>query len=111
MSAAKAVFSPLASLSQNTFQWHTGSPSTTLVFATLGIVLCSFFLLRTRTNGKIRDLGGIPLITAWTFFTKRWDFVDGHFSSTGGKMYRFRVLQVSRFDFLPTRSMTCLSIV
>ena len=26
-------------------------------------------------------------------------------------MYRLRVLQVSRFDFLSTRSITCLSIV
>jgi hypothetical protein len=106
MSAVKAIFSPLARLSQNPSEWHTESPSTTIVFASLGVLLCSFFLFRTRTDGKIHDLGGIPLVTAWTFFTKRWDFVRGHFASTGGKMYKFRVLQVGCFDFLPTSSLT-----
>ena len=103
MSAVKAIFSPLARLSS---EWHSESPSITIIFACLGVVLCSFFPLRTRTNGKIHDLGGIPLVTAWTFFTKRWDFVYGHFASTGGEMYKFRVLQVRCFDFLPIRSIT-----
>lgn len=91
--SVKAMFSTLVPLSQNPSEWHAKSLSTTIVFGTLGIVLCSFFLLRTRTNGKIYDLGGIPLVIAWTFFTKRWDFIRGHFANTGGKMYRFRVLQ------------------
>jgi len=99
MSAVKAIFSPLARLSQNPSEWHTESLSTSIVFASLGVLLCSFIFFRKRTDGKIHHLGGIPLLTAWTFFTRRWDFVRGHFASTGGKMYKFRVLQVGCFIF------------
>ncbi|KAJ7168194.1 cytochrome P450 [Mycena crocata] len=39
------------------------------------------------------DLGGCPILSAWLFFTKRYDFMFDTFKRTGEKMFRFRVLQ------------------
>jgi len=104
MSAFKATFSPLARLFQNTSEPSTDpllTTITTFIVATLAVALYSIFFLQTNTDGKIHDLRGIPFVTAWTFFTKRWDFIRGHFERTGGEMFRFRVLHVRCLDFLP----------
>jgi len=62
----------------------------------VGIVvpLLLFFSLRSTSNGKVYDLGGIPVLTAWTFFSKRFDFIQSNFKKSGGTIFRFRVLQV-----------------
>jgi cytochrome P450 len=73
-----------------------GSPTEYNVWvlaAALIVPLSSFLLLRTTTDGKITDLGGIPIATAWTFFSKRYDFVQANLRRTGGLPFRFRVLQ------------------
>ncbi|KAJ7461023.1 cytochrome P450 [Mycena galericulata] len=44
-------------------------------------------------NSKVYDLGGYPLLSAWLFFAKRYDFMCGTFKRTGQNMFRFRVLQ------------------
>ncbi|CAK5279453.1 unnamed protein product [Mycena citricolor] len=53
--------------------------------------------LRTRLAPKdsetIHQLGGLPLLSAWLFFTQRYDFLIDTFKKTGQKMFRFRVLQ------------------
>ncbi|KAG6827320.1 hypothetical protein H0H92_012228 [Tricholoma furcatifolium] len=52
-----------------------------------------FFLLSRPQN--IHDLSGISFLTAWPFFTKRYDFMWANFKKTGAKMFRFRVLHHS----------------
>ena len=97
MSTFKATFSPVVRLLPNPVEWGIETHIITIAIATLGIILGSSYVLRTKKDGNVYDLGGIPIVTAWTFFTKRWDFLRGHFSYTGGKMFRFRVMQVSLF--------------
>lgn len=63
-----------------------------LIFSTL-----SFYLLRTTSDGKLYDLGGVPILTAWSFFSKRYDFIRMNFKRSGGLPFRFRVLQVHNF--------------
>ena len=73
--SALATFSPLAHILQIYQQERfTESPLITITtFIVVTLSVASVFLLRTNTDGKIHDLEGIQLITAWTFFTKRWD--------------------------------------
>ena len=97
MSAVKVTFSPLARLTHPS-GWGVETHITTIAVAILGIILASTFLLHPTKDGNIYDLGGLPLITAWSFFTKRWDFIHRHFATTGGKMFRFRVVQVGFTD-------------
>lgn len=97
MSTLKATFSPVARLLSNPSEWSVETHVGTAALATLGIILGSAYVLRTKKDGNVYDLGGIPIVTAWTFFTKRWDFLCGHFAKTRGKMFRFRVMQVSLF--------------
>jgi len=67
------------------------------LLATLILTIFSFYLLRTTSDGKLYDLGGIPILTAWTFFSKRYDFMRDNFKLSGGLPFRFRVLQVCHF--------------
>jgi len=71
-------------------------PTQSAVFFTaLAIVLITLATLLRPSKSKagVHDLGGIPVLTAWTFFTKRYDFLRKHFNS-GKKYFQFRVLQV-----------------
>ncbi|PPQ75528.1 hypothetical protein CVT24_013234 [Panaeolus cyanescens] len=67
-------------------------------WTTAGVVLVltvlSSLILRngSRKNDKVRDLGGFSVMTAWSFFTKRYDFVRNHFKSTSGGPFKFNVL-------------------
>ena len=99
MSSLKVTFSPVARLLPDPAEWGIESLShiVTIAIITLGIILGSSYILRTKKDGNVYDLGGIPIVTAWTFFTKRWDFLRCHFADTRGKMFRFRVMQVSLF--------------
>ena len=99
MFTLKATFSPVARLLSTPSEWGIETHIRTIAIATLGVILGSAYVLRTKKDGNVYDLGGIPIVTAWTFFTKRWDFLRGHFANTGGKMFRFRVMQVSLVNF------------
>ncbi|KAF8890286.1 cytochrome P450 [Gymnopilus junonius] len=44
-------------------------------------------------KGSIRHLGGIPIFTAWTFFSKRYDFLWKHFRESAAPHFKFQVLQ------------------
>ena len=70
---------------------------TALACVVLATALATFSFLRPRSTGKenVYDLRGIPIITAWTFFTKRYDFFREKFKESGGRAFRFKVLQVS----------------
>ncbi|KAF8815722.1 cytochrome P450 [Phlegmacium glaucopus] len=60
----------------------------------IGIGLLALFLSRYLTlkdgNGAIRKLGGFPIFTAWTFFTKRFDFIWANFGND--PHFKFKVL-------------------
>jgi hypothetical protein len=62
-------------------------------------LLATLFLYRYLTarkeKGNIRQLGGFPVFTAWTFFTKRYDFIWSNFESDPSPHFKFNVLQVS----------------
>ncbi|KAF9482298.1 cytochrome P450 [Pholiota conissans] len=45
------------------------------------------------TKGSIRKLGGFPVLTAWSFFTKRYDFLWSNFAKSADPHFRFQVLQ------------------
>lgn len=70
-------------------------PTQSAIFFTLavGVVMTLATLLRpSKSKAGVHNLGGIPVFTAWTFFTKRYDFLRKHFNS-GKKYFQFRVLQ------------------
>lgn len=60
-----------------------------LIFGTV-----AYRTLTPKERGTIRSLGGIPVITAWTFFTKRYDFLWHHFNHVPEPMFKFKVLHV-----------------
>ena len=70
------------------------SPCLTATLVGIFVPLLLFFTLRSTSDGKVYDLGGIPVLTAWTFFSKRFDFIQSNFKKSGGTIFRFRVLQV-----------------
>ena len=95
MVAANAAFSPLVQFLPATLHWNTNSLPIPAIVAGLVVVLMSAFFLRSTKGDMIHDLGGIPVLTAWSFFKKRFDFLQGHLKKSGGMMFRFRVLQAS----------------
>ncbi|PPR02168.1 hypothetical protein CVT24_011356 [Panaeolus cyanescens] len=48
--------------------------------------------LTPKAQNKIHSLGGIPVITAWKFFSKRYDFLWEHFNRISEPMFTFKVL-------------------
>ncbi|KAJ3502212.1 hypothetical protein NLJ89_g8989 [Agrocybe chaxingu] len=64
--------------------------------STVSAVLLAVYvyrLLAPSAKGSIKQLGGIPIVTAWTFFTKRYDFLWSHFKKSTDPHFRFQVLQ------------------
>ncbi|PPR06515.1 hypothetical protein CVT24_002629 [Panaeolus cyanescens] len=49
--------------------------------------------LSSKDKSNVRQLGGIPVFTAWTFFTKRYDFLWKNFRSIPDPIFKFKVLQ------------------
>ncbi|KDR79795.1 hypothetical protein GALMADRAFT_136397 [Galerina marginata CBS 339.88] len=92
MAAANASFSPLAQFLANPSEWTSNTPLQA-IFGAVAVILLSTLLLRSSSNEKVYELGGIPIVTAWTFFTRRYDFIQDRFKESKGKMFRFRVLQ------------------
>src|SRR5260221_8473984 len=44
-------------------------------FTCLIFPLSCCYLLRTTSDGKIYDLGGLPILSAWPFFSMRYGFM------------------------------------
>jgi sterol 14-demethylase len=65
-----------------------------VVLLALGTLYTYFFPSQSEAR-KIHQLGGISIINAWTFFTKRYDFLRSNFNKTGHALFSFKVLQVS----------------
>ena len=53
------------------------------------------YLVPKDEKGAIRKLGGFPILTAWSFFTKRHDFIWENFRSDPSPHFKFNVLHVS----------------
>jgi sterol 14-demethylase len=84
---------PFAKVFAQLSQWWV-STSLIPIFLALSIaILPIVFRSSSRSDDKIHDLGGFHLVTAWAFFSKRYDFLQGHFKDTGLKIFRFRLLQ------------------
>ncbi|KAF9546460.1 cytochrome P450 [Agrocybe pediades] len=45
-----------------------------------------------KKDGTIRRLGGFPILTAWTFFSKRYDFLMENFRKSQDPHFKFKVL-------------------
>ena len=52
------------------------------------------YLIPKVVKGTIRKLGGFSIITAWTFFTKRHDFIWANFGRDSSLHFKFNVLHV-----------------
>ena len=58
------------------------------------LLLYRYLVLKVE-NGPIRRVGGFPIFTAWTFFTKRYDFIWVNFGNDPSPHFKFNVLHVS----------------
>ena len=71
---------------------------TSVSYLSIGL-LATFFLSRYLSpkdeKGAIRKLGGFPIFTAWSFFTKRYDFIWANFGND--PHFKFQVLHVGLF--------------
>ena len=84
-------------------QWYTQNKifDVLLSFSYLGIGLLTilflyrYLFLPKDEKGAIRKLGGFPIFTAWTFFTKRHDFIWANFRSDPSPHFKFNVLRVN----------------
>lgn len=55
-----------------------------------------FPALLPAKEGDIHTLGGLSILTAWPFFSKRYDFLRANFQKTGQDLFKFHILQVRR---------------
>jgi sterol 14-demethylase len=70
--------------------------SAAICLTAIGIFSMSYLYSKhPPSENEIHQLGGIWLLHAWPFFTKRYDFVRDGFHQTGQKFFQFRILQVS----------------
>ena len=53
------------------------------------------YLFPKDEKNAVRKLGGFPIFTAWTFFTRRYDFIWENFRSDPSPHFKFNVLHVS----------------
>ena len=68
--------------------------------AALVILACLICYIATpRRKGSIRTLGGFPVLTAWTFFTRRYDFLWDNFKKNPSPHFKFNVLHVRILQF------------
>jgi|ERR1700678_4275510 hypothetical protein len=90
-------------------QWETNSTSLTAIIIALSIVILSA-TFGSASDDKIQNMGVFYLITAWRFFSKRYDFLREHFEKTGAKMFRFRLLQVKFYACARCRDLRLTSL-
>ncbi|KAJ6500526.1 hypothetical protein C8R45DRAFT_820277 [Mycena sanguinolenta] len=87
----------------------------TVLLHTAGCFIFAFwFFLGRRSPSNLAgkfDIPGSPIVLAWLFFTKRYDFISDTFKKTGQKMFRFRVLQNIRVSAYTFSTMSLLFLV
>lgn len=70
--------------------------SAAICLTAIGIFSVSYLYSKhPPSETGIQQLGGIWLLHAWPFFTRRYDFMRDGFHRTGQKFFQFRILQVS----------------
>ena len=62
------------------------------------VTLYLYRYLTPKEKGAIRQLGGLSILSAWAFFTKRYDFIWANFGRD--LHFRFNVLHVGRFLYI-----------
>ncbi|KAJ7127667.1 cytochrome P450 [Mycena epipterygia] len=63
-----------------------------VLVSTAAIGIVTVYVYRPVPDTEIPELGGIGLLNSWSFFTRRYDFMNETFHSTRQKLFRFRVL-------------------
>ncbi|KAJ7262357.1 cytochrome P450 [Mycena rebaudengoi] len=73
----------------------TALASAAIILTTVGIFSASYLYSKhpPPSEIEIHQLGGIWLLHAWPFFTRRYDFVRDGFHRTSQKLFQFRILQ------------------
>lgn len=95
MSASNASFSPLAHIvPTNPTEWVYHARVSISVTLLSAIVLAVLFFRPDSHSDDVYEIGGIPILATWTFFSKRYDWIREQFRKSGGKTFRFRILQV-----------------
>lgn len=51
-------------------------------------------ILYSKKDTNPHELGGLSILTAWSFFSRRFDFLRNNFTMTGQDAFSFKVLQV-----------------
>ncbi|RDB26871.1 Lanosterol 14-alpha demethylase [Hypsizygus marmoreus] len=91
-----AIMDSIANSTSSAYLFGLALDSSNAVAATLAIAI---FMILVSTvclpfsESDIYELGGFSILTAWPFFTKRYDFLRDNFRKTGQRMFRFHVLQ------------------
>jgi len=70
-------------------------PAITAVAVATFIIFLYPVLSPQRKPTAIKELGGLSILTAWPFFTKRHGFLKSNFAKTGDELFTFKVLQHS----------------
>ena len=78
-------------------EWGTNTTFLTTIFIVVLSIAILFAALGSFSDDKIHNLGGFHIITAWPFFSKRYDFLRENFKKTGLKMFCFNTPQVSLY--------------
>ncbi|EIN08262.1 hypothetical protein PUNSTDRAFT_143902 [Punctularia strigosozonata HHB-11173 SS5] len=73
--------------------WASSSVTTTASASIAALALAAYcYPSFTQDSKTIRHVGRLPLVTAWTFFSKRYDFLMSSFRETGSNIFKFNVL-------------------
>lgn len=75
-------------------QTTSGASTVASVFITLLAVFIYPYIF-TPSKDAIHELSGLSVLTGWSFFSKRYDFLASNFKRTGEKLFQFHVLKVS----------------
>ena len=88
-------------------QWGATSTSLTTIGIALSIAILSAAFLPS-CEGIFYKLHDFHFVTAWSFFSNRYDFFQERLKKTGAKMFHFRVLQVRNSRIYSSISLTYL---
>jgi fermentation-respiration switch protein FrsA (DUF1100 family) len=76
-------------------QWTSSNVATAASVTVAALALAAYFYPSSSRDPKTIDhVGRVPLVTAWSFFSKRYDFLMTSFRETGSNIFKFNVLQV-----------------
>ncbi|KAF4611869.1 hypothetical protein D9613_003960 [Agrocybe pediades] len=99
MSAPNSSIGSWQSLLSRAMDWSSASTDLSVINCSFALAFCflAYTLSSYNTNSKSADrvyeLPGSSLIHAWFFFYRRFDFIQKKFKESGGRPFRFKVLQ------------------